>query len=44
MQEAVIVDAVRTPLGKGRPGGVLSSAHPVELLSTVLTADLSHGH
>ncbi len=39
---AVIVDAVRSPMGRGRapangrPGGVLSSLHPVELLGQVL--------
>jgi acetyl-CoA acyltransferase len=31
MQDAVIVDAVRTPIGKGKPGGALSGVHPVEL-------------
>jgi acetyl-CoA acyltransferase len=31
MREAVIVDAVRTPIGKGKPGGALSSVHPVDL-------------
>lgn len=39
---AVIVDAVRSPLGRGRaprdgkPGGALSSLHPTELLGQVL--------
>jgi acetyl-CoA acyltransferase len=37
--DVVIVDAVRTPSGKGKPGGALSAVHPVELLATVL-ADL----
>ena len=27
MTEAVIVDAVRTPLGKGKPGGAYSDIH-----------------
>jgi acetyl-CoA acyltransferase len=36
MESAVIVDAVRTPSGKGKPGGALSSVHPVDLLATVL--------
>jgi acetyl-CoA acyltransferase len=31
MTDAVIVDAVRTPVGKGKPGGGLSATHPVEL-------------
>ncbi|MEJ8279442.1 thiolase family protein [Pseudonocardia spirodelae] len=41
---AVIVDAVRSPMGKGRaprdgrPGGALSSLHPAELLGQVLSA------
>ncbi|HEX6389032.1 MAG TPA: thiolase family protein [Solirubrobacteraceae bacterium] len=33
MREAVIVDAVRTPIGKGKPGGALSGVHPVDLLA-----------
>jgi acetyl-CoA acetyltransferase family protein len=33
---AVIVEAVRSPMGKGRPGGALSKVHPVELLAQVL--------
>jgi acetyl-CoA acyltransferase len=36
--DAVIVDIVRTASGKGKPGGGLSSVHPVDLLATVLTA------
>ena len=31
MRDAVIVDAVRTPIGKGKPGGSLSRVHPVDL-------------
>ena len=31
MTDAVIVDAVRTPVGKGKPGGSLSGLHPVDL-------------
>lgn len=33
MRDAVIVEAVRTPIGKGRPGGALSGVHPVDLLA-----------
>jgi acetyl-CoA acyltransferase len=33
---AVIVDAIRTPSGKGKPGGQLSGVHPADLLSRVL--------
>jgi acetyl-CoA acyltransferase len=38
MRSAVIVEAVRTASGKGKPGGALSGTHPVELLAGVLTA------
>ena len=34
--EAVIVDVVRTPVGRGKPGGILSGVHPVDLLAGVL--------
>ena len=36
MTTAVIVDAIRTASGKGKPGGALSGFHPVDLLGTVL--------
>ena len=36
MIEAVIVAAVRTPVGRGKPGGALSEVHPVDLLGGVL--------
>ncbi|MGW4018046.1 thiolase family protein [Rhodococcus ruber] len=36
MTNAVIVDVVRTAVGKGKPGGALSGTHPVELLAHVL--------
>ena len=38
MRDAVIVDAVRTPIGKGKPGGALHGVHPVELLAHTLRA------
>jgi acetyl-CoA acyltransferase len=38
MRDAVIVEAVRTPIGKGKPGGALHPVHPVELLGDVLEA------
>ncbi|MGC5256142.1 thiolase family protein [Gordonia sp. DT218] len=38
MANAVIVDAVRTPMGKGRAGGALAGVHPVDLLAGVLSA------
>ena len=37
-REAVIVDVIRTPVGRGKPGGLLSGVHPVDLLAGVLTA------
>jgi acetyl-CoA acyltransferase len=46
-RSAVIVDAIRSPLAKGKapkgdkPGGALSSVHPVELLGQVLAALIS---
>jgi acetyl-CoA acyltransferase len=36
--EAVIVDAVRSPMGRGRPGGALSGVHPVDLLAQTISA------
>ncbi|WP_370948866.1 acetyl-CoA C-acyltransferase [Amycolatopsis sp. cg5] len=36
MRDAVIVDAVRTPMGKGKPGGALHDVHPVNLFAHVL--------
>lgn len=36
MREAVIIDAVRTPVGKGKAGGALSGWHPASLLGEVL--------
>ncbi|MBM9467811.1 thiolase family protein [Nakamurella leprariae] len=38
MNTAVIVDAVRTPSGKGKAGGALATVHPADLLATTLTA------
>ncbi|WP_241245180.1 thiolase family protein [Microbacterium sp. KRD172] len=34
--EAVLVDVVRTPVGRGKPGGALSEVHPVDLAAGVL--------
>ncbi|QIP84216.1 thiolase family protein [Streptomyces sp. Tu 2975] len=36
MRDAVIVEAVRTPTGKGKPGGALHGEHPVDLLARTL--------
>ncbi|MCR2794056.1 acetyl-CoA C-acyltransferase [Microbacterium sp. zg.Y625] len=38
MATAVIVDVVRTPSGRGKPGGALSGVHPVDLAAGVLAA------
>jgi acetyl-CoA acyltransferase len=44
MRDAVIIDAVRSPMAKGKtpkdakPGGALSSLHPVELLGQTIRA------
>jgi acetyl-CoA acetyltransferase family protein len=38
MPSAVIVDAVRSPMGRGKAGGALSGVHPVDLLAQVLQA------
>lgn len=38
MHDAVIVDVVRTPVGRGKPGGALSGVHPVDLLAGVLSS------
>lgn len=38
MRDAVIVDAVRTPVAKGKPGGALSGIHPADLSAHVLKA------
>lgn len=36
MRNAVIVDIVRTPSGRGKQGGALSGLHPVDLLASTL--------
>ncbi len=38
MRRAVIVDAVRTPIARGKPDGGLHAVHPVGLLAVVLDA------
>ncbi|MGW2310527.1 thiolase family protein [Actinomadura luteofluorescens] len=38
MRDAVIVEAVRTPLGKGRAGGALHGDHPADLLARTLAS------
>jgi acetyl-CoA acetyltransferase family protein len=34
----VIVDIVRSPMGRGKPGGALSEVHPADLLAQTLSA------
>lgn len=36
MRDVFIVEAVRTPVGRGKPDGALRGIHPVKLLATVL--------
>ncbi len=36
IKNAVIVDALRTPMGRGKASGSLAQTHPVELLATTL--------
>lgn len=36
MKEAYIVEALRTPMGKGKKGGAFFDVHPVDLASTVV--------
>ena len=38
MAAAYIIDAVRTPMARGKAGGALSGVHPVELLAATLQA------
>ncbi|MGE2833118.1 thiolase family protein [Mycobacterium sp. SMC-4] len=37
MDSAVVVEAVRSPMGRARVGGVFADLHPVELLSQILS-------
>ena len=39
--EAVLIDVVRTPVGRGKPGGMLSGVHPVDLAAGALAAILT---
>lgn len=38
MSEALLIDGVRSPRGKGKPGGGLHEIHPQEVLAQVLNA------
>jgi acetyl-CoA acyltransferase len=44
MAQAVIVDAVRSPMGRGKATGALAGVHPVDLLAQVLTALVARSH
>ncbi|MFY9326829.1 MAG: thiolase family protein [Georgfuchsia sp.] len=44
MKTPVIVDCIRTPMGRGKPGGSLSSIHPVELLAEIYKAIISRNN
>lgn len=37
MQQAFIIDAVRSPLGRSKPGSAFTELHPTELLAQVLS-------
>jgi acetyl-CoA acyltransferase len=36
LRDTVIVDGVRTPAGRGKPGGALAGVHPIDLLAGTL--------
>ncbi len=36
MRRAVLIDIVRSPFGKAKPGGILSGLHPVDLYAQIL--------
>ena len=38
MRDVFLLEAVRTPIGRGKPDGALHSIHPVHLLATALNA------
>jgi acetyl-CoA acyltransferase len=38
MKNPVLVDAIRSPMGRGKPGGALSTVHPTDLLAALLRA------
>ena len=38
MRAAVIADAVRTPIGRGRASGALARVHPADLLAGTIRA------
>jgi acetyl-CoA acyltransferase len=43
MRDAVIVSAVRSPVGKGKVGGALVDIHPIDLSAAVIEAAVERG-
>jgi acetyl-CoA acyltransferase len=41
LSEAVIIDAVRSPMARGKQGGALSTIHPVEMLAQIFSGLLA---
>lgn len=44
MQTPYIVDAIRTPMARGRAGGALADLHPVEVLAHLFRSLLTRNH
>ncbi|MDO4593082.1 MAG: thiolase family protein [Comamonadaceae bacterium] len=44
MKTAVIVDAIRSPMGRAKPDGAFAELHPVDLLSQVLEQLVARNH
>jgi len=42
MRDVFIVDAIRTPIGRGKEDGALHGVHPVDLLAQTLNALMEH--
>lgn len=42
MRDVFIVDAIRTPIGRGKEDGALHGVHPVDLLASTLDALMEH--
>ena len=38
MRDVFIIDAIRTPIGRGKQDGALHGIHPVDLLARTLNA------
>lgn len=44
MRDVFIVDAIRTPIGRGKEDGALHGVHPVDLLAKTLDALMEHAN